>query len=212
MLNAGKFVSFEGGEGVGKSSNLNFAAEQLRQQGLSVIVTREPGGTEIGEQIRDVLLKQYESSVHSHTELLLLFAARAQHLEQVIKPALQRGDWVISDRFTDASYAYQGGGRGIEQTRIEHLENWLLNGLQPDLTLLLDAPVEIAMTRVSQRGAIDRFESQETAFFTRVRDAYLARAQQQPQRIRVIDASLTLQQVQAQVRQVLTTFCQQVTT
>ena len=195
----GRFITVEGIEGVGKSTNLEFVQRWLVEQGKALVVTREPGGTPLGEQIRGLLLDHRQSAMADDTELLLMFAARAQHLHEIIEPALAEGSWVLCDRFTDATYAYQGGGRGIDMQRIAALETWVQGARRPDLTLLLDVPVEVGLARVHQRGERDRFEREQEEFFERVRQTYLARAQQEPQRYRVIDASVTLEQVQHQL-------------
>ncbi len=199
----GKFITIEGSEGVGKSSNIAFIENYLLDAGKDVLLTREPGGTELGEAIRDLLLDAKNTAMCSDTELLLMFAARAQHLEEVIRPALAVGKWVICDRFTDATYAYQGGGRGIPESRIAILEEWVQDGLQPDLTLLLDMPVAAGLERAGQRSAPDRFEQEKLAFFERVREAYLARAKKYDQRFRVVDAEPALATVEAQIRDIL---------
>jgi len=199
----GLFITVEGGEGVGKSTNLTFIAELIRTSGAPLTVTREPGGTAIAESIRGLFLAHHEEPMAEMTELLLVFAARAQHMEQVIKPALAAGRWVLCDRFTDATYAYQGGGRGLDTQLIGALETLVQRELRPDITLLLDAPVEIGAARVSRRGASDRLESEQREFFQRVRDCYLQRANAEPQRFCVIDAALPLMQVQAQLHAVL---------
>ncbi|WP_045224237.1 dTMP kinase [Methyloterricola oryzae] len=196
-MSKGKFITLEGGEGLGKSTNLAFVKECLERRGRRVIVTREPGGTPLGEQVRAILLG--DGQVSPPTELLLVFAARAQHVQDVIRPALENGDWVVSDRFTDASYAYQGGGRGIDAAVIASLERYVQQELEPDLTLLFDAPVEVGLARAKRRGAADRFESEDLDFFRRIREAYLARARSVPQRIRLIDASQALPAVQDQI-------------
>ncbi|KPK37705.1 MAG: thymidylate kinase [Gammaproteobacteria bacterium SG8_47] len=195
----GYFITVEGIEGVGKSTNLEFVQRWIGGRGKSLVTTREPGGTPLGEQIRGLLLDHRQSAMGDDTELLLMFAARAQHLHEVIKPALANGDWVLCDRFTDATYAYQGGGRGIDLARISVLENWVQGSLRPDLTLLLDVPVELGLARVHQRGERDRFEREQQVFFERVRETYLKRARQEQHRYRIIDASLALDQVQAQL-------------
>src|SRR5690348_8479219 len=179
----GRFITLEGLEGVGKSTHMEFVSGWLRDRGLTVVVTREPGGTPGADEIRNTLLKVRGGSFDPMAELLLMFAARALHVESVIRPALAAGGWVLCDRFTDASYAYQGGGRGIPAARIASLERMVLKGLKPDLTLLLDADVETGMARVRNRGSLDRFEQEQTAFFRRVRKVYLARAKREPRRI-----------------------------
>ncbi len=199
----GKFITIEGSEGVGKSSNIAFIENYLLDVGKDVLLTREPGGTELGEAIRGLLLDAKNTAMCSDTELLLMFAARAQHLDEVIRPALAAGKWVICDRFTDATYAYQGGGRGIPESRIAILEQWVQDGLQPDLTLLLDMPVAAGLERAGRRSAPDRFEQEKLAFFERVREAYLARAKKYDTRFRVVDAEPALATVEAQIRDIL---------
>ena len=195
--NRGRFISLEGGEGVGKSTNLAFIEAWLSKQGKRVLTTREPGGTGVGEKIRALFLA--DEALTPITELLLMFAARAEHIERVILPALDAGVWVVSDRFCDASYAYQGGGRGIAVEFITLLEQQVLQGLQPDLTLLLDAPVEIGMARARKRQTMDRLESESRLFFENVRAAYLQRAALSQGRIRIIDATPPLEAVQQQI-------------
>ena len=202
--NTGCFITIEGVEGVGKTTNIQFIAEFLRSRPLQLLLTREPGGTPIAEQIRDLLLTKSDEPLNDDAELLLVFAARAQHLAQVIKPALARGEWVVCDRFTDATYAYQGGGRGFSMPHIAQLEQWVQQDLRPDITLLLDLPVEVGLARAKQRSDPDRFESERTEFFERVRDTYLERARQFPDQYRIIDASRTLPEVQEQLAGVLT--------
>lgn len=192
-----QFITLEGGEGVGKTTNLPFIESYLHARGIDFIRTREPGGTPLAESIRTLLLGG--EAMDAKAELLLVFAARAQHVHEVIRPALDAGRWVICDRFTDASYAYQGGGRGLDTTPIAFLEDWAQGGLRPDLTLLLDAPLEIGMARAKSRGQTDRFEAETLAFFTRVREAYLARFAQFPERIKRIDAARPLAEVQADI-------------
>ena len=209
MKQRGRFITLEGGEGVGKSTNLQWVVEWLQQQGLTVISTREPGGTPRAEAIRELLLDPAPTEpLSSDAELLLMFAARAQHLNEKILPALEQGTWVVCDRFTDATYAYQGGGRGIEAERIATLERFVQYGLQPDLTLLLDMPAEAGAQRVASRlsqsgGERDRFEREQQTFFNAVRHAYLQRAEQAPQRFAVIDAAQPLEAVQASLQRVL---------
>jgi dTMP kinase len=190
-----RFITLEGGEGVGKTTNLAFIEDYLTTRGVDLLRTREPGGTPLGERIRGLLLDS--GGMNSLSELLLVFAARAQHLEEVIRPALGAGRWVLCDRFTDASYAYQGGGRGLDLSVIGFLEQWIQAGLQPDLTLLLDTSIEVGMARVQERVATDRFESEPLGFFEKVRGAYLQRADQYPDRIKRVDASGNLESVQA---------------
>ncbi len=194
-----QFITIEGIEGVGKSTNIAFIAEWLRQRGVDVRLTREPGGTPMAEEIRELLLRKREEPVCEDAELLLMFAARAQHLRQCILPALRAGSWVISDRFTDATYAYQGGGRGLEMARIQQLESFVQAGFEPNLTIILDAPAAVGMGRVVRRGQTDRFEQEKQEFFERVRAVYLERARQAPQRYLVIDASRDLEAVQAEL-------------
>lgn len=203
----GRFITLEGGEGAGKSSNLAHINHRLVAAGKQVVVTREPGGTELGEAVRALLLDHRRTEMAVDTELLLMFAARAQHLAERIRPALEQGYWVLCDRFTDASYAYQGGGRGIPMERIAQLEQWVQGTMQPDLTILLDVPVEVGLQRVTSRGGeTDRFEREQTEFFQRVRSAYLQRAAQHSVRFRVIDASRPLNQVTQQLDDVLDAF------
>jgi len=205
----GKFITLEGGEGAGKSTVLSAVREQLVADGADVIITREPGGTPAGEAIRGVLLDPaLHGAIAPETELLLMFAARAQHVRETIKPALAAGRWVLSDRFTDASYAYQGGGRAQPLERIAELERWAADDLQPDLTLLLDLPVGIGLARARGRGPADRIELEAQDFFERVRAAYRARAAAQPARFRVIDASQPLDAVLDQVRNAIGEFLQ----
>ena len=204
----GKFITVEGGEGAGKSTNMAFMREILAAAGKDVVVTREPGGTELAEAIRDVLLNPEYRGMDSNTELLLMFAARAEHLAKVIIPALEQGQWVLCDRFTDATYAYQGGGRGIDLSRIASLETWVQAELRPDVTFLFDIPVEQGMERAGKRGSKDRFEQETLNFFHKVRDHYLSRADAEPARFRVIDASVELPQVQQQITKALNPLCQ----
>lgn len=200
MTVSGKFITLDGVDGAGKSTHLGFVADWLRQQGKEVIVTREPGGTPLGETLRELLLHR---DMDADTELLLMFAARQAHLAELILPALARGAWVVSDRFTDASYAYQCGGRGIAAERIAALEAWVQRGFQPDLTLLFDVPSEVAETRRSAVRVADRFEREADSFFNRVRNAYLERAQAEPARIRVLDARKSIDALQHEIAQLL---------
>ena len=202
-MRVGKFITVEGIEGVGKSTHLAAMEAILREAGHSVVMTREPGGTPLGEAVRTILLDTAHAGMAADAELLLMFAARAQHLEQIIRPQLEAGVWVISDRFTDATYAYQGGGRQIDVQRIAVLEQWVQRGFQPDATFLLDAPVELAMQRVQQRGQLDRFEQEQHAFFERVRRVYLQRMAQSPERYHRIDAAQSLTLVAQEVARVL---------
>ncbi|RVU29384.1 dTMP kinase [Neptunomonas marina] len=201
----GFFITVEGTEGVGKSTNIAFIQQLLAEQGKELLVTREPGGTPLAEEIRAMLLSQRQEPVANDAELLLVFAARAQHLAQTIKPALAQGKWVLSDRFTDATFAYQGAGRGLDWQRIAQLEQFVQGDLRPDLTLLLDLPVEVGMARASARSAPDRFETEKQAFFERVRAGYLRRVQEEPSRFAVIDASAPLANVQQQIKDALIT-------
>ncbi|WP_319381426.1 dTMP kinase [Thiomicrorhabdus sp.] len=193
----GQFITLEGTEGGGKSTNLRYIHTWLQERGIEVVTTREPGGTEIGEAIRGILLNPAYTSMQPETELLLMFAARSQHLQEKILPALEQGKWVISDRFTDASYAYQGAARGMDYRRIEQIENWVQQAIQPNMTFVFDLPIEVGMARVASRGgAIDRFEEEDRLFFEKVRQAYLHRAEQAPERYHVLDASQPLDRVQ----------------
>lgn len=198
--NRGWFLTLEGVEGTGKSTNLSFITDYLRDAGVDLIVTREPGGTELGEEIRELLLSHREDGMHPDTELLLMFAARAEHLRRKIQPALAAGQWVLSDRFTDATYAYQGGGRALDLDRIAILEEWTQGVLRPDVTFLLDLDPEVGLARAANRAALDRFEQEDLAFFKRVRSAYQKRVEAQPERFRVVDASQTLEEVQADIK------------
>ncbi|QGZ31925.1 dTMP kinase [Stutzerimonas stutzeri] len=192
----GLFITLEGPEGAGKSTNRDYLAQRLRDCGLDVVLTREPGGTPLAERIRELLLTPADEPMNSDTELLLVFAARAQHLAEVIRPALARGAVVLCDRFTDATYAYQGAGRGLCLARIEQLECFVQGDMRPDLTLIFDLPVEIGLGRAAARGRLDRFEQEGLDFFEAVRSAYLGRARQVPQRYRVLDAAQSLAMVQ----------------
>jgi dTMP kinase len=203
----GLFVTLEGIEGAGKSTSLQYIADWFRTRGREVIVTREPGGTVVGEAIRDLLLDQANDHLVDDTELLLIFAARAQHLAELIRPALAAGKVVVSDRFTDASYAYQGGGRGIDASRIAELEAWVQQGLKPDLTILLDIPPEQGLARARHRGPADRFEIEQQQFFEAVRRAYLAIAERDTHRVSVIDAAADKAEVAASIRRVLEARC-----
>ncbi len=199
----GRFITIEGIEGVGKSTAREFIEQYLREKNIQYALTREPGGTPIAEDIRQILLKNREEMMSTDTELLLFFAGRSQNISQVIQPALQRGEWVISDRFTDASFAYQGSGRGVPLRHIRDLAEWVQGDLNPNITLLLDAPVDVALARIVQRGTKDRIESEAEAFFERVRERYLIRASKFPERFRVIDATQDIAQVQQQIINIL---------
>ena len=195
-----KFITFEGVDGAGKSTHLAWFADVLRQRGPDVVVTREPGGTPLGEQLREILLNQPMSI---GTEALLMFAARLEHIEQVIKPALHAGKWVISDRFSDASFAYQGGGRGLDWDKLSRLEQWVHADLQPDLTLFFDAPVEVARQRLANNASLDRFEQEQADFFERVRAGYHKRVRQNPQRYIVIDAAQSIDSIKKKLEEII---------
>jgi dTMP kinase len=202
----GIFITIEGIEGVGKSSAVAYLKQYFQSQQLDFVITREPGGTEIAEAVRQIILQPHQELMSPDTELLLMFASRAQHIAKVIRPALAEGKIVVSDRFTDATYAYQGGGRGLSEARIATLEAWVQSDLQPDLTLLLDAPVTIGLERILQRGAKDRIEQEQIDFFQRVHDCYLKRAKQYPQRFKVIDATAPLAVVQNRLLETVSSF------
>ena len=202
----GKFITIEGIEGAGKTTCIQVVTEVTERQGISAIHTREPGGTDLGEDLRNLLLGHKHTGMSDDAELLMMFAARAQHIAQKIKPALDVGKWVLCDRFTDATYAYQGYGRGIPLEKIASLENWVQGALRPDLTLLMDLPVEVGMERAGKRSAPDRFESEAWDFFERIRKGYLSIAAEQPSRVKVIDASQDLANVQVQVRAAVEAF------
>ena len=199
----GRFITLEGGEGVGKTTNLQFIRGLIEGAGKRLRVTREPGGTPLAEKIRELLLNPAHKGMAPDCELLLMFAARAEHIDKLIRPALEAGEWVLCDRFTDATFAYQGAGRGLSKARILELEAMVQGDLRPDLTLLLDVPVEIGLQRASDRGEPDRFEQEARDFFERVRQGYLERAAAEPERFRVIDASRPLPEVQQQIREAL---------
>ena len=200
---SGLFITLEGPEGAGKSTNRDYLAACLKAHGVDVLLTREPGGTPLAERIRDLLLAPCDEPMAADTELLLMFAARAQHLQEVIRPALARGAVVLCDRFTDATYAYQGGGRGLSFERIAVLETFVQGDLRPDLTLVFGLPVEVGLSRAAARGRLDRFEQEERAFFEAVRATYLQRAAAAPSRYRVLDAGQTLAEVQLTLDQLL---------
>jgi dTMP kinase len=199
---AGKFITLEGVDGAGKSTHIPAIADMLRARGKEILLTREPGGTPLGEKLRELLLHE---NMHPETESLLMFAARREHLDQVIRPALERGTYVISDRFTDASFAYQCGGRGVSTAKVGELEQWVQGDFQPDLTLLFDLPVAVSTQRLAGARNPDRFEKEGEDFFNRIRNAYLARAEQFPQRFRVIDSGKTIPEIQAELQAILST-------
>ena len=202
----GKFITVEGIEGAGKTTCMQVVTDVIEQQGISTIHTREPGGTDLGEDLRNLLLGHKHTGMSDDAELLMMFAARAEHIAQKIKPALDAGNWVLCDRFTDATYAYQGYGRGISLEKISSLENWVQGELRPDLTLLMDLPVEMGMERAGKRSAPDRFESEAWDFFERIRQGYLSIAAEQSSRVKVIDASQDLHDVQEKVRAAIEAF------
>lgn len=200
---SGKFITLEGGEGAGKTTCLKYIEKRIKEAGIELCVTREPGGTRTGEKIREILLDRGNFDILDETELMLMFAARAQHLNELILPTLATDTWVLCDRFTDATYAYQGGGRGINGERIAELEQWVQQGLKPDLTLLLDLPVEIGLERAGLRSTPDRFESENIAFMERMRSAYLDIASREPERVKIIDSSQPLEDVLSQIDHVI---------
>ncbi|SAL83721.1 thymidylate kinase [Caballeronia choica] len=205
MMARGKFITFEGIDGAGKTTHLDWFRQQLEARvapgGHAVVMTREPGGTALGETLRGILLNQ---PMDLETEALLMFAARREHLAQVIEPALARGDWVLSDRFSDATFAYQGGGRGLPRDKLEALERWVQGGFQPDLTVLFDVPTATASERRGAARAPDKFESESEAFFNRTRDEYLRRAEESPERFVVVDATRSIDEIQKELEEVVT--------
>lgn len=204
MTNPGKLITLEGIEGVGKSTVTRFVVNYLSQHlKLSIVQTREPGGTPLAEKIRDLAIKSTDEVVYPDTELLLMFAARAQHVQKIVFPAVQAGKWVVSDRFIDASYAYQGAGRGIDSQKIATLEKLVLGNFRADLVLILDAPVEVGLARAHKRGIPDRFEGERAEFFERVRQCYLERARAEPNRYAIIDATRDVPAVEAQISSAL---------
>jgi dTMP kinase len=207
-MKRGLFITFEGIDGAGKSTHVAWSAEFLREQGIAPILTREPGGTVLGEKLRELLLAT-QGRIHAETEALLMFSARRQHLQEIIRPALARGDCVLCDRFTDASYAYQGGGRGVEKKKLAALEAWVHPDLQPDLTVLFDVSVQVGQGRVARIKSPDRFESENSEFFARVRDAYLARMAEFPQRFLLIDGTRPITDIQDELGQKLTAIAAQ---
>ncbi len=206
---SGAFITIEGIEGAGKSTCQTFLRQRIEQHGIAVIETREPGGTELGEELRDLLLGHRHQGMSADAELLLMFAARAQHLQQKIKPALARGDWVLCDRFTDAAYAYQGAGRTLSADRVALIEDWVQGDLRPDLTLLLDIPVAEGLERAGKRSTPDRFESESLNFFESVRQCYLAIAREQPDRVKIVDASQGISAVEQQLARLIDSLLEQ---
>ncbi|HNG35329.1 MAG TPA: dTMP kinase [Nitrosomonas sp.] len=201
-MQKGKFITLEGIDGAGKSTHLKWIANYLTNKGIRVLTTREPGGTELGESIRGLLL-DHRQIMHAETEALLMFAARREHLDKLILPALDQGNWVISDRFTDASYAYQGGGRGVSIDKLQILENWVQGQFQPDLTFYFDLSIEVGRLRMQSIKIADRFEKEQNDFFHRVRAAYITRAKQFPERMQVLDASRSIDDITHQLEKVL---------
>ncbi|MBC3879986.1 dTMP kinase [Undibacterium sp. LX40W] len=199
-MKSGKFITFEGIDGAGKSTHINFVQQLIEAQGISVIATREPGGTELGETLRSILLNQ---KMHLETEAMLMFASRREHLAQVIEPALAAGKWLISDRFTDASFAYQGGGRHLSIDKLNALENWVHPHLQPDLTFLFDVPISVAKARLDATRTLDKFEKEDAEFFNNTRNEYLRRAQEFPQRFRVIDSTRSIEEIRDELRDIV---------
>ena len=197
--NKGVFITFEGVEGAGKTTNITYIANQIKKAGHEVLLTREPGGTPVGEAIREILISKNLPEMHPETELLLMFAARAEHINTVIQPALEKKIWVLCDRFTDASYAYQGAGRGIDNSKIDILRDLVQGPLKPDITFLFDLPANIGLARARSRGEADRFEQQHVDFFNRIRNQYLLLAEKEPERFRLIHAEQNLEQVQQQI-------------
>lgn len=197
---SGKFISFEGIDGAGKSTHIGYVAELVKARGIELVSSREPGGTPLGEKLRELVLHE---KMHLETEALLMFASRREHIAQVIAPALARGAWVISDRFSDASFAYQGGGRGLDLAKLEALEQWVHPALQPDLTFLFDVPLDVARARLDATRELDKFEQEKADFFNATRNEYLRRAAQFPQRFRVIDSTQSIAQTQARLAQIL---------
>lgn len=196
----GKFITFEGIDGAGKSTHIAFVCDYIKQRGLELVSSREPGGTPLGEKLRELVLHE---EMHLETEALLVFASRREHIAQVIKPALERGAWVISDRFTDSSFAYQGGGRGLDLAKLEALEKWVHPDLQPDLTLLFDVPLDVARARLDATRELDKFEQEKADFFAATRNEYLRRAAQFPERFRVIDSTQSIAAIQLQIASIL---------
>lgn len=208
----GILITLEGIEGVGKTTQLRFLAETLHQMDVPLLVTREPGGTPLADDIRHFLLSEHNETVEAETEALLMFAARAQHVSRVIRPALESGKLVLCDRFTDASYAYQGAGRGIPVEKIAILEKWVLNGLKPDVTLLLDAPVELSLTRIKERSKQDRFETETKKFFEEARQTYLDRAAAEPERFRILDATHDINKLREEILKIVKPYVEKIKT
>ena len=198
----GKFITFEGIDGAGKSTHIDFVADLIRKRGHNVVITREPGGTSLGEKLRELLLHE---KMHLETEALLMFAARREHLAQVIDPALARGDWVISDRFTDATFAYQGGGRGLDLDKLKTLEQWVHPHRQPDLTLLFDLSIDIARARLDATRKLDKFEREQESFFVATRSEYLRRAREFPERFHIIDSQESIPKIQSDIAKIIAT-------
>jgi dTMP kinase len=205
-MKRGRFITLEGLDGAGKSTHLGWLEAFLSARGLEVVMTREPGGTALGEKLRALLLERTQV-MHPDTEVMLMFAARREHLDKVILPALARGAWVVSDRFTDATYAYQGGGRGVDWERLAALERWVQGEFQPDLTLLFDVPGKVGKERLSGVRDPDRFEQEQAEFFARVRGGYLRRAREWPSRIRLVDGTRPVSEVRAVLEEIITTSC-----
>ena len=201
---AGQFISFEGIDGAGKSTHIRFVQEALIQRGIQVVTTREPGGTPLGEALRALLLKE---KMHLETEALLMFASRREHIAQVIQPALDAGTWVISDRFTDATFAYQGGGRKLDLHKLNTLEQWVHPHLQPDLTLLFDVPIEVARARLDATRTLDKFEQEQSDFFNDTRNEYLRRVAEFPQRFKVIDSTRSIEAIQEELSKIIDALC-----
>ncbi|WQH07467.1 dTMP kinase [Duganella zoogloeoides] len=195
-----KFITFEGIDGAGKSTHIAFVSKYLQDRGIDLVSSREPGGTQLGEKLRELVLHE---TMHLETEALLMFASRREHIAQVIAPALARGAWVISDRFTDASFAYQGGGRGMDLAKLDALEQWVHPHLQPDLTLLFDVPLDVARARLDATRTLDKFEQEKTDFFAATRNEYLRRAAQFPQRFRLVDATRTIAEIEVEITGIL---------
>ena len=195
-----KFITFEGIDGAGKSTHIAFVSKYLQDRGIDLVSSREPGGTQLGEKLRELVLHE---TMHLETEALLMFASRREHIAQVIAPALARGAWVISDRFTDASFAYQGGGRGMDLAKLDALEQWVHPHLQPDLTLLFDVPLEVARARLDATRTLDKFEQEKTDFFAATRNEYLRRAAQFPQRFRLVDSTRTIAEIEVEITAIL---------